>query len=99
MRMKRLFVSQPMNGRSTNEIAKERSKIAEEFAGEYAIADSFFDYTVVEGTSDPLYKLGNALEVMAGCDAAYFAPGWEKARGCLVEHMAAELYDVPILAD
>lgn len=97
--MKRLFVSQPMNGRSTNDIAKERSAIAEEFAGEYAIADSFFDYTVVEGVSDPLYKLGHALEVMAACDAAYFAPGWEKARGCRIEHEAAEQYGVKIIAD
>ena len=97
--MKRLFVSQPMKDRSTNDVAKERSAIAEKFKGEYCIADSFFDYTVVEQVNEPLYKLGDALGVLAWCDAAYFCDDWERYRGCVIEHMACERYGIEIIHD
>lgn len=43
----------------------------------------------------PVAYLGNALHRMSVCDAVYFCNGWDKARGCLVEHMVAKNYDIP----
>ena len=34
---------------------------------------------------------------MSLCHAAYFCKGWEKARGCRIEHEAATAYGLTIL--
>lgn len=88
-----------MNNRTPKEIVQERNEIEDRYKGEYVIADSFFTYTTLESVKEPLYKLGNALELLAWCDAAVFCPGWEEARGCQIEHLAAELYGIKILED
>lgn len=41
-----------------------------------------------------LYYLGSAIQTMDECDAVYFCKGWEKAKGCQVEHYICELYGI-----
>ena len=38
-----------------------------------------------------------ALGKLAEADAVIFAPGWETARGCRMEHLAAEEYGIRIV--
>lgn len=38
----------------------------------------------------PLCYLAKSLENMSLCNTAYFVKGWEDARGCRIEHEAAE---------
>ena len=45
----------------------------------------------------PLCFLAKSLENMSLCHAAYFCKGWEKARGCRLEHEAAVAYGVDII--
>ena len=45
----------------------------------------------------PLCFLAKSLENMSLCHAAYFCKGWEKARGCRIEHEAAVAYGLTIL--
>lgn len=45
----------------------------------------------------PLCFLAKSLENMSLCDAAYFCKGWEKARGCQIEHEAATKYGLTII--
>ena len=45
----------------------------------------------------PLCFLAKSLENMANCHAAYFCKGWEQARGCRIEHAAAEAYGLDII--
>ena len=82
--MKKLFISQPMKGKSDEDILAERKKAiksAEEKIGEpVEVIDSFFQEAPVD--AKPLWFLGKSLELLAGADVAYFAPGWEDARGC-----------------
>lgn len=105
--MKKIFISQPMNGLSEEEILKTRQaalaearKILNEDVTE---VDSYFKEAkesvpqdVFAGLSG-LYYLGKSLEKMAEADMVYFCRGWEKARGCKIEQAAAIAYGVPRL--
>lgn len=97
--MKKLFISQPMKGKSDEDILEERQKAiksAEAKIGEAVyVIDSFFQEAPVD--AKPLWFLGKSLELLAGADVAYFAPGWEEARGCKIEHDAAVAYGLDII--
>ena len=45
----------------------------------------------------PRCFLAKSLENMSLCHAAYFCKGWENARGCKIEHDAAEAYGLKII--
>ena len=92
--MKKLFISQPMRGKSDEEILREREeaiKKAKEVCGEEVeVIDSFFQSALANAR--PLWFLGKSLELLSTADIAYFAPGWEDARGCKIEHLCAVEY-------
>ncbi|OUQ41099.1 hypothetical protein B5E65_13865 [Gemmiger sp. An120] len=97
--MKKLFISQPMRGKSDEEILKERKEAvhaAEEALDEKVeVVDSFFLGAPAE--AKPLWFLAKSIELLAGADVAFFASGWESARGCRIEHTCAEEYGVKII--
>lgn len=45
----------------------------------------------------PLCFLTKSLENMSKCHAAYFCKGWEKTRGCRIEHDVVQAYGVKII--
>ena len=45
----------------------------------------------------PLCFLAKSLEKMSLCHAAYFCKGWEKTRGCKIEHDAAIAYGLEVI--
>ena len=94
--MKKLFISQPMGGKTDEEIKAERAKAIEsasELVGESVeVIDSFFQSAPVG--AKPLWFLGKSLELLADADVAYFAPGWDDARGCSIEHDCAIAYGI-----
>ena len=61
--------------------------------------DSFFAGEADDAS--PLELLGRSIQLMAGADLVYFARGWEKSRGCNIEHACAEEYgkDVAVEMD
>jgi hypothetical protein len=93
--MKKLFISQPMRGKTDEEILAERADAVQSardaLGEEVEVIDSFF------GTSDmshALEYLGESLKLLAKADIVYFAPGWNEARGCKIEHVCAEEYGI-----
>ncbi|MBR5316007.1 MAG: DUF4406 domain-containing protein [Firmicutes bacterium] len=94
--MKKLFISQPMRGLSDEQIlaARERAIIsAEAELGEpVEVIDSFFQKAPHD--AKPLWFLGKSLELLADADMVYFVEGWEEARGCRIEHLAALEYGI-----
>ena len=94
--MKKLFISQPMRGKSDEDILTERKKAiesAEKAIGEpVEVIDSFFQEAPVD--AKPLWFLGKSLELLAGADIAYFAKGWQAARGCRIEQTCAVEYKI-----
>ena len=94
--MKKIFISQPMRGKSNDEIIVEREKAvksaAEKLGEPVEVIDSFFKDAPV--TAAPLWFLGKSLEALAGADIIYFCPGWDTARGCKIEHQCAVEYGI-----
>lgn len=94
--MKKLFISQPMNGKTDEEILREREEailIAQDIVGEEVqVLETFFDDFGPD--KKPLHYLAKSLEYLAEADIAYFVPGWKKARGCKIEHTCAVEYGI-----
>lgn len=89
----KIFISQPMNGLSEDEIKRARLNIEQrvkQLFGNVDIINSFY----LERGLKPLFNLGRSIQLLSEADIAYFAPGWSKARGCRIEYMCAENYGI-----
>ena len=104
--MKKAMLSQPMAGKTDEEIVAARDKAMEVLKSkEYEIVNTLFtdkwyspDSMEERGVVQvPLCFLAKSLENMSLCHAAYFCKGWEKARGCKIEHDAAVAYGLEII--
>ena len=97
--MKRLFISQPMRDKTNEEILAVREKAIEcakkTFGEDIEVIDSFFKDAPHE--AKPLWFLGKSLELLSTADIAYFAEGWESARGCKIEHTCAAEYGIYVI--
>jgi hypothetical protein len=89
------MVSQPMKGKTEEQIRAERSEVVKELErrGYEAIDTVFPDFTNTGNI--PLKYLAKSLEFMADADLVYFMRGWEEARGCRIEWQCAVDYGVP----
>lgn len=104
--MERAMISQPMAGKTDAEIiaAREKAVRALEERG-YEVVNTLFsdEWYSRENMEErgvvqiPLCFLAKSLENMSLCHAAYFCKGWEAARGCRIEHEAAEAYGLEVL--
>lgn len=96
----KLFISQPMGGKTEEEILQTRNKalgVAREMLDEKVkLIDSYLD--LPKGTK-PLVYLAESLKLLAVADVAYFAKGWQNARGCKIEHECAEEYGITIIEE
>ena len=97
--MKKLFISQPMMGKTDEEIEAERAKAVEEAKAvlndDVEVIDSFFKDAPVDAR--PLWFLGKSIELLSVADAAYFAKDWDKYRGCKIEHSCAVEYGIKVI--
>lgn len=77
---------------------KKQLKKAEKQVGEpVEVIDSFFQSAPVG--AKPLWFLGKSLELLSSADIAYFAKGWEEARGCKIENTCAVEYGITVIED
>lgn len=99
----KLFISQPMKGKTDEEILKVREraiKSAKKYLDkdeEVEVIDSFFQNAPADAR--PLWFLGKSLELLSTADVAYFAKGWENARGCRIENTCAIEYGIEVIED
>lgn len=95
----KVFISQPMRGKSDEEILLERNqmikKVEESATEKPEVIDSFFQNAPVE--AKPLWFLGKSIELLSTADVAVFAKGWKDARGCRIEHECCEQYGIKII--
>lgn len=103
---KKAMVSQPMAGKTQKEIISTREKAVAALEGRgYEIVNTLFtdEWYSNERMKErgvvqiPLCFLAKSLENMSLCHAAYFCKGWEKARGCRIEHEIAKAYGLEII--
>ena len=100
------MLSQPMAGKTDEEIIATRERAIKALSEKgYEIVNTLFtdDWYSKEQMEKrgvvqiPLCFLAKSLENMSLCPAPYFCKGWEKARGCKIEHDAAVAYGLDIL--
>lgn len=89
------FISMPMAGLEPADIEARRNTLVEflETRG-FTVVESYFP---IDEEPSPLKCLGKSLLVMADCDVVVFANGWDNARGCIAEHLAANNYNLGCL--
>ena len=96
-----VFISQPMNGKTDNEILEVRNtaikKIREKWHNAIII-DSLFLDTFCTGNVGLKY-LAQSLAILAEADVAWFCNGWENARECRIENECAIEYGIPLVVE
>lgn len=95
---KKVFISQPMAGKTREQIITERIQALEEVTRILGTDVEIID-TVLNLGKDalPLEYLGESIKLLARADAIYMMDGWENARGCRIEHECAEAYGIPVI--
>lgn len=104
--MKKAMFSQPMAGKTDEEIIATREKAIQALEAKgYEVVDTLFTDEWYSKKSIigrgvvhiSLYFFAKSLENMSLCHAAYFCKGWENTRGCRIEHDAAVAYGLEII--
>lgn len=105
-RQMKAMLSQPMGGKNDDEIVFTREKAIKALEEKgYSVVntlftDEWYNHKSMEErgvVNIPLCFLAKSLEKMSLCDAVYFCKGWENARGCRIEHAAAEAYGLVLI--
>jgi len=96
----KVFISQLMRDKREDEIIRTRAAAIEYARRVYPdkdldIIDSYFtDYTP-SGERAAMKYLAKSIELLADADVIVFAPGWKDGRGCRIEQLCAQAYDIP----
>ena len=96
--MAKVFISQPMKGKTDQEILEERanafSLIKSSHSG-YELIDTFIDDDLDE-KHEGLKYLAKSIEMLDEAVGVWMLKGWEEARGCRIEHECAKAYCIPV---
>ena len=98
----KLFVSQPMRGKTKEEIAIRRQEIISEFKSKITesntsvlyIIDSIIVDKPPETSDERVWYLGKSIELLSDADFAVFDHNWQDYSGCKIEHAICEAYDI-----
>lgn len=99
----KIFISQPVDGKTEEEILEERDNIISflenAIYGPIEIINSYFNASKTGDNIDGIWNLGMSLMKLSEADRVVFGKGWNKSQDCIIEHKVCELYDIPILND
>lgn len=90
------FISQPMRGKTNDEIKEERNNIIasiNKLDPNAQVIDSFFKNAPHE--ANPVWFLSKSISLLADADAAVFANKLNEARGCKIEFTICKEYGIP----
>ena len=95
--MPKVFISQPMGGLTSEEIASARNEavfiLDHLYEDGYEIIDSNIIVQDCESKSSAWY-LGQSIVRLSEADVAIFCKGWQSARGCWLEHEVCIRYGI-----
>ena len=104
----KVFISQPMTGKTQEEIEETYKKAVEDIKKRFIHDDmlpleflSTRNYILPRcftrgGHHQGIATLSHAIQVLSMADAVYFCEGAEESRGCAVEHAVAKVYGIPM---
>ncbi len=95
---KKAMISQPMRGKTNEQIRVERKRAVEllESWG-YEVIDTVLDIDEPPLMNPGIYFLAKSIDFMSQVDTVFFMEGWESARGCKIEHEIAVAYGLRVL--
>ena len=86
----KLMISQPMRGKTEEQIRAERANIILKLEAEgHKVIDTVLD---ISENKSPIYYLAKSIELLDKADAVVFMPGWQQYRGCRIELQVAKEY-------
>ena len=109
---KNIFISQPMTGKSEEEILTTRQKEIDEIhqlfdtdGVEINIIDSYiddatrkcFEEHIGDGINWDIHWLSQSLKMLAMADMIWLCDGWEYSNGCNIELECATRYGISIM--
>lgn len=99
IKIKKIMISQPMRGKTNEEIRKEREHLVKaiESNGDIVL-DTIFD-EAPKNVDEAIWFLSKSIEYLAQVDVIFFMKGWEKARGCKIEHEVAIEYGKEVICE
>lgn len=93
----KVFISQGMRGKTTEQIKAERQELIKrlhEIITDIDVIDSF----IPDGDKkDPVYCLGTSIQKLSEADIVVFAQDWYRFRGCKIEMTIAVEYKKMVL--
>ncbi len=88
----KIMISQPMRGKTNEQIREEREELVKRLQEEgHEVVDTVFENAPAD-EDIAIYMLSQSIRYIGKVDALYFMRGWEKARGCKIEHEVAVEY-------
>ncbi len=88
----KIMISQPMKGKTNEQIREERAKLVKKLEEEgHEVVDTVFE-NAPANEDIAIYMLSQSIRYIGKVDGVVFMPGWEKARGCKIEHQVAVEY-------
>ena len=89
----KIMISQPMTGKSTEQIHYERKDLVKQLESQgHEVVNSVFNFEGKDPYNHGLFYMGHSILAMSEVDAVVFMPGWDKSRGCKIEHELALRY-------
>ena len=90
----KIMISQPMNGKTEEQIRAERAELVKELEGKgYKVVDTVFAKNPPEDADMGMFYLAMSINTMSYVDGVVFMQGWENARGCVAEEYIARKYN------
>lgn len=92
IKIMKLMISQPMRGKANEQIREERAELVSRLQEEgNEVIDTVFENAPVD-EDIAIYMLSQSIRYIGKVDGIVFMKGWEKARGCKIEHEVAVEY-------
>jgi hypothetical protein len=97
--MKRLYISQPIEGETNDEIKNKREYLAQraeaQLCEEVEVIESAFLGTPPRNRA--LWYLSKSLELLSIADVVILDKRWQHFKGCRIVEACAREYGIPIL--
>lgn len=89
----KIMISQPMRGKTNEEIRLERESLIEQLESKgYVVIDTIISEEAPKDINEAIFYLAKSIEFIGKVDGVVFMTGWENARGCKIEHQVAKNY-------
>ncbi len=89
----KVMISQPMRGKTNEEIRAEREDVIEKLSNDgYDVVDTVISEDAPKNIDEAIFYLSKSIEFIGKVDAIVFMPGWNRTRGCRIEYLVAREY-------